>query len=402
MSVVVAHQTGTESDFEAIELAVMETERGRWFLDQYASRNRHADTQVLLTALSRIEKSIAIHREPTEIDKFRLDVLEMSRAIAKTHAEIAAIKPDEIGGGRIFEASGELDSIVSATEHATSEILAAAEKIQETAWTLRESGVDGAICDGLDERATEVYMACSFQDLTAQRIRKVIDALGFLEKRVNTMVDIWQFAEHPDDETSQKPDLKAGLALDPSMSQADVDYALVQDSANTASVDFDSVELDMAHPISQPEVAQFHKSYLDMDNDVFAVDRNGAADSEEILVGQEIAIADNAVTRVHEQPFSPPVIHDDVDEMLFTAQSATDISEVSVAPNADASAVVPASHATIAPAAGDHLQLVHSQTDVDDAIRKVRTGSDLSAEEAAKALDALKRMSVEDRTRLFS
>ncbi|MGL5139071.1 MAG: hypothetical protein ACRC7G_15040, partial [Beijerinckiaceae bacterium] len=76
-----------DGDYGAIELAVMETERGRWFLAEYARRNRHADTQVLLSAMSRIEKSIAIQREPDEFDKFRLDILEMSRAISRTRAE---------------------------------------------------------------------------------------------------------------------------------------------------------------------------------------------------------------------------------------------------------------------------------------------------------------------------
>jgi hypothetical protein len=72
MSGILAQRPGSEADYEAIELAVMETDRGRWFLSEYAKRNRHADTQVLLTALSRIEKSVAAHREPTQIDQFRL------------------------------------------------------------------------------------------------------------------------------------------------------------------------------------------------------------------------------------------------------------------------------------------------------------------------------------------
>ncbi len=49
---------------------------------------------------------------------------------------------------------------------ATSDILGAAEKIQEFAWTLREQGVDNDSCDALDMEATNIYMACSFQDLT--------------------------------------------------------------------------------------------------------------------------------------------------------------------------------------------------------------------------------------------
>lgn len=47
-----------ESDYESIHAAVMETVRGRWFLSEYARRNRHADTDVLLKAIGRIESFI--------------------------------------------------------------------------------------------------------------------------------------------------------------------------------------------------------------------------------------------------------------------------------------------------------------------------------------------------------
>lgn len=49
---------GSEDDYTAILAAVMETARGRWFLAEYARRNRHADTQMLLEALARLETAI--------------------------------------------------------------------------------------------------------------------------------------------------------------------------------------------------------------------------------------------------------------------------------------------------------------------------------------------------------
>jgi hypothetical protein len=361
MSGILAQRPGSEADYEAIELAVMETDRGRWFLNEYAKRNRHADTEVLLTALSRIEKSVAVHREPMQIDQFRLDVLEMSKAIARTHAEIAAIKPDDATGGRFVVASGELDSIVAATESATSDILAAAERVQEAAWTLREAEADAALCDMLDERATEIYTACSFQDLTSQRIRKVIDALGFLEKRVNAMADIWQFGDEVSEGDATERVTEAREAFDPSMSQADVDFALVEDGINEPDVSIIQAELDMASTVCQPEQSHFGQLEVPDDLEIVAAlsltEANVAAD----LLPQPIAASE------------------DIDEVLF---SQLDIAKPT--------------------AQGEHLQLVHSQPEVDQAIRKVKTGVELSADEATKALDALKSMSVEERTRLFS
>ena len=45
-------------DYEAIEQAVLETERGRWFLAEYAARNRRAETTSLLTSLTKLERAI--------------------------------------------------------------------------------------------------------------------------------------------------------------------------------------------------------------------------------------------------------------------------------------------------------------------------------------------------------
>src|SRR6266480_7567479 len=144
----------SDADYEAIEGAVMETARGRWFLAEYARRNRNADTTMLLKALDRIEAAMRGERSVDSVDRIRFDLVEMSKAIARTKTEIAAIKPDAEHHGKFGEASVELDSVVQATEAATSDILACAERIQEMAWTLREQGVDAAVCDLLDVKAT--------------------------------------------------------------------------------------------------------------------------------------------------------------------------------------------------------------------------------------------------------
>jgi chemotaxis protein CheZ len=181
----------SEADFEAIAAAVNETERGRWFLAEYARRNRHADTQQVLKAIEKLERSLAARSEAAHEDSIRLTIADMSEAIARTKAEIAAIKPSEDSMGKIEDAAVELDAIVSTTEQATSEILAAAEQVQEIAWTLREQGTEPGVCDKLDELMAQTYTACSFQDLTGQRIRKIVNVLNFLEARIEAMNLIW-------------------------------------------------------------------------------------------------------------------------------------------------------------------------------------------------------------------
>lgn len=48
----------SEDDYEAIEAAVMETVRGRWFLAEYARRSRAGEMHQLLDAVSRLEQVV--------------------------------------------------------------------------------------------------------------------------------------------------------------------------------------------------------------------------------------------------------------------------------------------------------------------------------------------------------
>lgn len=180
-----------ESDYDAILTALTDTDRGRWFLQEYIKRNQKPDTQVVLEAIGRLEKAMTRDRAVPSIDRIRLDIADMQEAIERTKREIANIKHEQEDGNRFVEASNELDAIVTKTESATQEILAAAETIQETAWTLRENGADEASCDDIDARATEIFMACSFQDLTGQRTQKIVQVLQYLESRINLMISIW-------------------------------------------------------------------------------------------------------------------------------------------------------------------------------------------------------------------
>jgi hypothetical protein len=163
----------------------------------------------------------------------------MADAIERTKQEIAEIKAETDDGNRFVQASNELDAIVTQTESATGEILGAAEKIQELAWTLREEGASSDTCDQLDEHATNIYMACSFQDLTGQRTRKVVQVLKYLESRVHAMIDIWGLEEvraasrAPTNPTDTRPD--AHLLNGPQLAGRGVSQSAVDDLFDPAA-----------------------------------------------------------------------------------------------------------------------------------------------------------------------
>jgi hypothetical protein len=177
-------------DYDSIAAAVQETPRGRWFLTEYARRNRQADTQMLLSAIARLENVIRGEGLQPEGEKVRASLAAIAERITRTKKEIATARLDP-GQPRTSGAADDLDSVLLATEGATSDILAAAERIQETAWTLREQGFKAEACDFLDAQATDIYTACSFQDLTSQQTRKIIDLLRHVDGRINTMIEVW-------------------------------------------------------------------------------------------------------------------------------------------------------------------------------------------------------------------
>src|ERR1700736_1360088 len=83
-----------QSDYDSICAALMDTERGRWFLQEYARRNRSADTKLLLAAIERIEAVVCADRSRQAQQGFRTDLLEMAKAITRTRAEVAEIRSD--------------------------------------------------------------------------------------------------------------------------------------------------------------------------------------------------------------------------------------------------------------------------------------------------------------------
>jgi chemotaxis regulatin CheY-phosphate phosphatase CheZ len=282
-----------DSDYAAIEEAVLETARGRWFLAEYARRNRQADTQMLLTAIARLEDVIRGNSALNAADRLRGGLIDMAKAIAQTRAEIAAIKPPD-AGGRIDEAKEELDSIVQTTEQATSDILAAAEQIQEIAWTAREQGLTPATCDFLDRQATDIYTACAFQDLTGQRTRKVIAILRYLEARIQAMIDIWGADPSAEVQASVRPvaqPLLSGPAKPgQGLAQADVDRMMrpvdlvqpqpaIVDRAHMAAelmhhepvpataATNGHAETDTSSPPLQPTAEEFAESSTDPDDE---------------------------------------------------------------------------------------------------------------------------------------
>ncbi|MBR0793416.1 hypothetical protein JQ631_30435 [Bradyrhizobium manausense] len=132
-----------EQDYDAISEAFMETARGRWFLGEYAKRNRNADTRMVLDAVAKIEETLAAQRQPVVEDRLPEALVAIRRAVEE--AEIAAAKAFDPA---VLEAS-------------LAPIPRGVRIIKEISWRWREIGADGRICDLIDSQLASIEAACA-------------------------------------------------------------------------------------------------------------------------------------------------------------------------------------------------------------------------------------------------
>ena len=141
--------------------------------------------QVPLASIADIVKEIisSLHGDLSAQDiKIYQELESLVDYIHKAREDIASLSPEEISGEHIPTATDELDAIVAATEEATGTILDTVEEIENIAGTLE--GEAGA---KITEAVTKIYEACNFQDITGQRISKVIRALHHIESTVERL-----------------------------------------------------------------------------------------------------------------------------------------------------------------------------------------------------------------------
>lgn len=117
-------------------------------------------------------------REP---DAMIAELVEIADYITHMREEIAALRANEMSRDRIPMAHEELDSVLVATAGATNSIMEAAEAMIGLP---DGPGYRGAVEDHINT----IFEACAFQDITGQRIAKVVEALRLFEQRLARFV----------------------------------------------------------------------------------------------------------------------------------------------------------------------------------------------------------------------
>lgn len=129
-----------------------------------------------------------------EVETLKKELTGLFRYIQRVRQEIAAIYQPAEDEHRFNSIAEQLDAVVKATEKATDTIMAAMETNDNLVMEIKKMVRDPAVAAKLDkisENGAAVFEACSFQDITGQRINKVAKSLTYVETHVNLLINVW-------------------------------------------------------------------------------------------------------------------------------------------------------------------------------------------------------------------
>ena len=152
---------------------------------EHSTQREIAETRALLeTYRAQIE----------QCEKLKVELDLIHDAIARTKGEIAVLHAKSFDGQEMAKVNGELGAVVGGTEQATQQILEAVEAIDQAATALSKNispDQQKLLSEEIQERVISIFEACNFQDLTGQRINKVMTTMKFIEHHINVMMEIW-------------------------------------------------------------------------------------------------------------------------------------------------------------------------------------------------------------------
>lgn len=180
-------------------------------------------TEVLLATMRRYFNSLDI--------SLYEEMRALSDHIKRARSEISELQPDDLKETRIPRAGKELEAIVQSTEEATGTIMDAAEEIMSA----DSSDID-AYKQTVDDACMRMFEACSFQDITGQRITKVVSTLTHIEERLSALQTAWgpdiqdaKRAGEPEVEqvVNRQDEVKAGLLNGPALAGEGIDQSAI-------------------------------------------------------------------------------------------------------------------------------------------------------------------------------
>ena len=167
------------------------------------TRTHHDEIMTELRALRSLVKP-AEQVTAQMIDAYKAQIAEAAKlkgeldliydAINRTKQEIATVHVTGFEGPEMVRVTNELDAIVGGTEQATDRSSRTPRRSTRWRTTLvarLKDEQNHALVQDMQERVIKIFEACNFQDLTGQRITKVVGTLKFIETHIVRMMEIW-------------------------------------------------------------------------------------------------------------------------------------------------------------------------------------------------------------------
>ena len=136
----------------------------------------------------------ACRKELNDALAMRGELDSMKDAIVRTKADLAALHRSESSGKGMRRAADELDAVVESTERATTTLLSVVEDVEARASMLRSMQLTHDArphVDAILDQVIRAYEACNFQDLTGQRISKIVQVMKFIEEHLDRVIAAW-------------------------------------------------------------------------------------------------------------------------------------------------------------------------------------------------------------------
>jgi chemotaxis protein CheZ len=189
-----------------------------------ADTSRDPETQEVANAHSLLETYRA---QIEQCEKLKVEIDLIYSAITRTKSEIAVLHGKSFNGEEMAKVNGELGAVVGGTEEATEAIDNAATALSKVTSPDQQK----LLSEEIQERVVSIFEACNFQDLTGQRIKKVMTTMKFIEHHIAVMMDIWGGVDAIKSHTPSIVDTREGdeKLLNGPKSEGDVGHASQDD-----------------------------------------------------------------------------------------------------------------------------------------------------------------------------
>lgn len=165
--------------------------------------------------------------EQVSLNSILTELRDLLVVIEETRKELGSARPADIKGKHIPGATDELDAIINATSEATGTIMDCCDVISEKA-----AAVSDENGDAITAEVMKIYEACSFQDITGQRVSKVVKTFTEIEEKIDRLVSVLgiktQAGEEEDSREGDEKLLNGPQMPDQAISQDDIDKLLAE------------------------------------------------------------------------------------------------------------------------------------------------------------------------------